>query len=81
MLHYKLYSYPGHGLPKVAAGFQFVEGEYMFANEYDALIKNPSDFWMRTYLPRVFEVFESFKLLPPFTSLTELPAVHFLALR
>lgn len=79
ILDYKLYSYPGHGLPKSAAGFQFVEGEYMFANEYDALINNPSDFWMRTYLPRVLGIFESFKHLPPFTSLTELPAVHFLA--
>jgi len=77
-LNYKLYSYPGHGLPRVSTGFQFVEGEYMFADEYDALIKNPSDFWMRTYLPRVCGVFESFKLLNPFTNLTELPAGHLL---
>jgi hypothetical protein len=78
MLNYKLYSYPGHGIPKEATGFQFVEGEYMLADEYDALIRNPSDFWMRTYLPRVIGVFEPFKLLPSFTSLTELPAAYFL---
>jgi uroporphyrinogen-III decarboxylase len=78
LLQYKLYAWPGHGLPKDATGIQFVEGEYMKADEYDALIKNPSDFWQRTYMPRIFGAFESLKMLQPLTSIIELPATHFM---
>ena len=78
LLDYKLYAWPGHGLPANATGIQFVEGEYMKADEYDALIRNPSDFWMRVYMPRIFGAFESFSMLQPFTSIIELPAGHFM---
>ncbi len=78
LMDYKLYSWPGHGLPKSATGIQFVEGEYMKEDEYDLLIKDPSDFWMRTYIPRVFGAFESWKMLNPFTSIIEAPAAWFL---
>jgi len=78
LLDYKLYKYPGHGLAKNATGIQFVEGEYMKANEYDALILNPSDFWMRTYMPRIFGAFESWTLLTPFSNIIELPAMNFI---
>jgi len=44
--------WPGHGLP-VDQAHQFVEGEYMKANEYDAFLNDPSDFILRYYLPRV----------------------------
>jgi uroporphyrinogen-III decarboxylase len=77
LMDYKLYKYPGHGLPVDASGFQFAEGEYMRADEYDALIRDPSDFWLRVYLPRVFGVFEPFKWLQPYTSIIELPAGYF----
>ena len=78
LLDYKLYSWPGHGLPETAAGIQFVEGQYMNEDEYDLLISNPSDFWMRVYIPRVFGAFESWKFLNPFTSIIEAPAAWFL---
>ena len=77
LMDYKLYKWPGHGLPADASGFQFAEGEYMRADEYDTLIRDPSDFWLRLYLPRVFGVFESFKWLQPYTSIIELPAGYF----
>jgi uroporphyrinogen-III decarboxylase len=77
LIDYKLYKWPGHGLPVDASVFQFAEGEYMRADEYDALIRDPSDFWLRVYLPRVFGVFEPFKWLQPYTSIIELPAVYF----
>jgi uroporphyrinogen-III decarboxylase len=54
---------------------QFVEGEYMREDEYDALIRNPSDFWMRVYMPRVFGALKSFDALAPFTDFVELPAM------
>jgi len=78
LLDYKLYKYPGHGLSKDATGIQFVEGEYMKAEEYDALILNPSDFWMRKYMPRIFGAFESWQTLTPFTNIIEAPAMSFM---
>ena len=60
ILGYKLYAWPGGGLPNNAGGFQFREGEYMTADEYDDLIRDPSDFWLRKYLPRVFGSFVPF---------------------
>jgi uroporphyrinogen-III decarboxylase len=77
LIDYRLYKWPGHGLPADASVFQFAEGEYMRADEYDALIKDPSDFWLRVYLPRAFGVFEPFKRLHPYTSIIELPAAYF----
>jgi len=73
----KMQKWPGHGLPEDAWYTQFVEGEYMKADEYDALIKNPSDFWMRVYMPRIFGAFESWKMLLPWTNIIELPSMHF----
>jgi uroporphyrinogen-III decarboxylase len=73
MLDYKLYAWPGHGIPESATGFQFNEGEYMKADEYDAFIRNPSDFWMRIYLPRLFGAFEPFRKVGPLTDIIEFP--------
>jgi len=77
LIDYRLYIWPGHGLSDDALAFQFVEGEYMKADEYDTLLRDPSDFWLRVYLPRIFGIFESFKELMPYTSIIELPASYF----
>jgi uroporphyrinogen-III decarboxylase len=71
-IDYRLYIWPGRGLPADADGFQYVEGEYMTVDEYDALIRDPSDFWMRVYLPRVIGVMEPFRHLQPFTNVVEI---------
>jgi hypothetical protein len=42
------------------AGFQYNEGEYMLPEEYDDLIDDPTDFMLRTYLPRTVGAFEGF---------------------
>ncbi len=73
-LDYKLYAWPGHGVPHDAT-YQCIEKEYMKANEYEALIQDPSDFWLRIYLPRVFGSLEPLKQLSPFTHLIEWPNV------
>jgi hypothetical protein len=73
ILDYKLYSWPGHGLAEDAPGYQFLEGEYMKQDEYSELILDPTDFWLRTYLPRVFGAFEPFSLLQPLTGIYEVP--------
>ena len=78
LLDYKLYSWPGHGLPLESPGIQFIEGEYMKAEEYDDLIVDPSDFWFRTHLPRVYGTFSPFGLLRPATDLIEINSlIHF----
>jgi len=33
--------------------YQFIEGEYMKADEYDMLLDDPSGFMIRCYLPRI----------------------------
>ncbi len=73
ILDFKLYAWPGHGIPESATGYQFNEGEYMQTDEYDAFIKNPSDFWMRTYMPRMFGAFEPLRKVGPLTDIIEFP--------
>lgn len=57
LLDYKLYRWPGHGLSDDATMIQFIEDEYMKADEYDAFINNPADFMLRYILPRTWGVF------------------------
>jgi hypothetical protein len=59
--------WPGHGLP-ANSSFQFVEGEYMKADEYDDFLSDPTDFVIRKHLPRLFGAFEPFRELPPLRS-------------
>jgi len=63
----KLMQWPGHGLADHVSSYQFVEGEYMMADEYDAFIKDPRDFLLRTYLPRTARAFAGFRRLRPQT--------------
>jgi uroporphyrinogen-III decarboxylase len=56
---------PGHGLPKNATMNQIVEGEYMLADEYDAYMRDPSDYNVRVMTPRTTGLLECFKKLPP----------------
>ncbi len=56
--------YPGHGLDPNGS-FQFVEGEYMKPEDYDAFIEDPADWSIRKYWPRVFPELAGFAMLPP----------------
>ncbi|MGD9143424.1 MAG: uroporphyrinogen decarboxylase family protein [Dehalococcoidia bacterium] len=71
ILDYKLYAWPGHGIARDGTTWQFKEGEYMTPDEYDDLIRDPSDFWMRTYMPRAFGALEPLRLFQPLTNITE----------
>lgn len=67
-LGYLQHKWPGHGVgPDVA--FQFVEGEYMKAEEYDHFLDDPSDFLIRVYLPRTNTALAGLSRLPPLKSL------------
>ena len=52
MLSFQQIKWAGGGLPPNAS-YQFVEGEYMKAEEYDHFLLDPSDFIVRVYLPRI----------------------------
>jgi len=75
---YKLYKWPGHGISGDTTTYQCVEAEYMKADEYDALIKDPSNFWLRTYMPRVFGALKGFSQLPALTAFEEIATGTFL---
>ena len=57
--------WPGHGLDENGS-FQFAEQEFMKAEDYDAFLRDPSDWSLRTYLPRAFKNLGSLAKLPPF---------------
>jgi len=76
ILNYKLYTWPGHGSSPLHT-YQCREGEYIKADEYDAFIQDPSDFFRSVYLPRIFRTLAPFKKLSPLTDILELPFVGF----
>ena len=68
MLEYKSYVWGGQKLPDNLT-IQAVEGEYMSADEYKEFAADPTNFWMKKYLPRVMPT------LAPLAMMTELPRV------
>lgn len=78
LLDYKSSVWPGHGLPDTATRPQFVEDEYMKSDEYDALIRDPSDFYVRKFLPRVYGTLSSFGKFGPLSGVT-MPATLYMA--
>ena len=60
--------WPGGPLPPDYT-YQFVEGEYMKAEEYDLFLRDPSDFIIRYYLPRIYGILAPLQKLPPLNRL------------
>jgi len=75
---FKLHVWPGHGLPDDAETYQFVESEIMRADEYDALIRDPSDFWLRIFLPRAVGALKPLETLPQLTPMVGIPVFYFI---
>ena len=59
----RMTKWPGYGLGPQGS-FQFDEHEFMKAEDYDAFLHDPSDYAIRTYLPRAFEALEGLAMLP-----------------
>jgi hypothetical protein len=75
ILDLKLYQWPGHGVA-AESEYQFVEAEYMRADEYQDLIDDPTGFFLNAYFPRIFgslKPFEAFPLLPPVNEIPVIP--------
>jgi hypothetical protein len=71
ILDYKLYSWPGHGIAPEHV-YQCNEGEYMKADEYDALIQDPTGYWLNVYLPCTFGALQPLQMLPFFPGILEM---------
>jgi hypothetical protein len=73
ILDYKVNKWPGHGLPDTASLHNFVEKEYMRADEYDLMMKDPFDFGLRCFTPRTWGAFEPLADIPSLSSYQGLP--------
>ncbi len=60
--------WPGGPLPPTY-DYQFVEGEWMKADEYDLFLNDPTDFLIRYYLPRMYGAMKPLAELPPLSML------------
>lgn len=72
-LEFKQLQWPGHGVGDMQP-FQYLDREYMKAEEYDDFLFDPTGFYLQKYLPRVAGAFEGFDKLPSF------PGLHYFRL-
>jgi len=70
-LEYKLYQWPGHGVAKERE-YQFVEDEYMKAEEYYDLIDDPTAFFLNRFFPRIFGALKPFETIPLLPGINEI---------
>ncbi len=71
-LQYNLYKWPGHGVAEHLS-YQFLEKEYMKVDEYDHLIADPTDYWLRSWLPKTHGALEALSTMAPVYGTMELP--------
>jgi uroporphyrinogen-III decarboxylase len=75
-IDYKFHLWPGHGLADDNSSYQFIEGEYMQPEEYDAFIRDPADFLLRVYMPRAAGAFAGFQKMRPLTPFIGIPVFY-----
>jgi uroporphyrinogen-III decarboxylase len=68
-LEVKNQKWPGYGISEDAFYYQFVEGEYMKADEYDHYLNDPVDYSIRVQLPRTAGLFKPFERMMPLRAL------------
>jgi hypothetical protein len=71
-LKYQLYKWPGNGVAEHLS-YQFNEEEYMQADEYDHLISDPTDFWLRSWMPKTHGALAPLADMLPVYGSVELP--------
>lgn len=71
MLDLKTYDWSGHGLPKGQV-IQMVEREYMTADEYPDFIMDPSGFFLKKYLGRMYGALAPLGMLADLPRITEI---------
>ena len=76
LLGLQLVDWPGRGLADETP-WQYVEAEYMRADEYDALIADPEGYFRRALLPRFGSAFAPLAGLAPFSDMMEAASMPF----
>ncbi|MBI4967228.1 MAG: hypothetical protein HZC25_03825 [Rhodospirillales bacterium] len=67
----KTLQWPGHGVAEDMP-YQYLEYEYMKAADYPEFLHDPTNYYLKKFLPQVAEVFEGFVHLPPFPTMSGL---------
>lgn len=75
ILDYKMFKWPGHGLADDVEYQQYIETVLMREDEYNALMKDPSDFGFRVLTPRAVGSLDVLKDFPPLSSLMGMPVM------
>jgi len=65
---YRQLEWPGHGTAEDVS-YQYIDREYMQAEEYDEYLLDPTGFYLHTYLPRIGDAFQGLEELPRFPGL------------
>ena len=60
---YRQLIWPGHGVGDDQP-YQYLDREYVTSEELVEFVRDPTRFYLNTYLPRIFEVFEGFEHFP-----------------
>ena len=60
---YKQLQWPGHGVGDNQP-YQYLDREYMKPEEFSDFLRDPTGFYLNTYLPRIFGAFEGFEKFP-----------------
>jgi len=74
ILDFQLCKWPGQGVSKHQE-YQYVEKEYMKADEYQDLIDDPTGYFMSTYFPRIFGSLKPLEKMPLFPPVNEIPCI------
>jgi len=74
ILDFKLAKWPGRGV-SVKHEYQYVEKEYMKADEYQDLIDDPTGFFMNAYFPRIFGALQPLEKMPLLPPVNEIPCI------
>ncbi|MBT3914907.1 MAG: hypothetical protein HN731_14410 [Rhodospirillaceae bacterium] len=69
-LGYKAMYWPGKGVGDNVT-FQYLDDEYVSADEYDDYLFDPTGFYLKSYLPKIATAFEGFANMPRLPSLSE----------
>jgi hypothetical protein len=74
ILDFKLCKWPGRGVSKQQE-YQYVEKEYMKADEYQDLIDDPTGYFMSVYFPRIFGNLKPLEKMPLLPIVNEIPCI------
>jgi uroporphyrinogen-III decarboxylase len=77
LIGYRQLKWPGHDGLDENVPFQYLDGEYMKAEEYADYIFDPTGYVLRRYLPRIASAFEPFARLPNYPALYYTRILHY----